>query len=342
MNLFGSGSLRGLRSPAVPRVFSGIQPSGELTLGTYLGALRRFTLDQTASTSYFCIVDLHALTVPQDPVVLRRRTLETAALYLASGIDPDRSTLFVQSHVAEHAQLAWLMECTVSMGELRRMTQFKEKSDRQAFVSAGLFTYPALMAADILLYDTDRVPVGDDQRQHLELTRDAAERFNSRYGPTFTVPAPDIARVAARVMDLQEPTRKMSKSIESPQGTVLMLDDPKAIERKFKRAVTDNDAEVRYDPAAKPGVSNLLGILAAATGSDPATLADSYTQYGPLKADTAAAVIEALAPIQTRYHELIDDPGGLRAVVAKGADKAHDVAQGTLARARDAVGLLSR
>jgi len=326
----------------VPTVFSGIQPSGELTLGTYLGALRRFVADQGDSTSYFCIVDLHAITVPQDPQVLRRRTLETAALYVATGLDPDACTLFVQSHVAEHTELAWLMECTVSVGELRRMTQFKEKSDRQEFVSAGLFTYPALMAADILLYDADRVPVGDDQRQHLELTRDAAERFNSRYGPTFTVPEADIPRVAARVMDLQEPTRKMSKSIESPQGTVLMLDDPKDIERKFKRAVTDNDAEVRYDPAAKPGVSNLLGILAAATGGDPEALAGQYSQYGPLKADTAAAVIEALRPVQQRYHELIDDPSATAEVVAKGADKARSVAAGTLARAREAVGLLPR
>jgi tryptophanyl-tRNA synthetase len=326
----------------VPRVFSGIQPSGELNLGTYLGALRRFVTDQATSTSYFCIVDLHAITVPQDPEVLRRRTLETAALYVASGLDPDACTLFVQSHVAEHSELAWLMECTVSMGELRRMTQFKEKSDRQEFVSAGLFTYPALMAADILLYDTDRVPVGDDQRQHLELTRDAAERFNSRYGPTFKVPAPDIPKVAARVMDLQEPTRKMSKSIESPQGTVLMLDDPAVIEKKFKRAVTDNDGEVRYDPATKPGVSNLLGILAAATDGDPEALAAQYTQYGPLKADTATAVIEALRPVQERYRELVGDNAALAEVVAKGADKARTVAQVTLTRAREAVGLLPR
>ncbi|MFZ6002662.1 MAG: tryptophan--tRNA ligase [Actinomycetota bacterium] len=325
----------------MPRVFSGIQPSGELTLGTYLGALRRFVTDQTTSTSYFCIVDLHAITVPQEPATLRRRTLETAALYLASGLDPDSCTLFVQSHVAEHTELAWLMECTVSVGELRRMTQFKEKSDRQEFVSAALFTYPALMAADILLYDTDRVPVGDDQRQHLELTRDAAERFNNRYGPTFTVPEPDIARFGARVMDLQEPTRKMSKSIDSPQGTVLMLDEPKDIERKFKRAVTDNDAEVRYDPRAKPGVSNLLGILASVTDSDPGALAGRYEQYGPLKADAAAAVIEALRPIQAHYNELIDDPAAVLEIVAKGADKARAVAQVTLARAREAVGLLN-
>ncbi|MGQ0830377.1 MAG: tryptophan--tRNA ligase [Microthrixaceae bacterium] len=324
----------------MPRVFSGIQPSGELTLGTYLGALRRFVGDQSASTSTFCIVDLHAITVPQDPATLRQRTLETLALYIASGLDPATCTLFVQSHVAEHTQLAWLMECTISMGELRRMTQFKEKSDRQEFVSAGLFTYPALMAADILLHDTDRVPVGDDQRQHLELTRDAAERFNSRYGPTFTVPAPDIAKVAARVMDLQEPTRKMSKSVDSPQGTVLMLDDPKDIERKFKRAVTDNDAEVRFDPATKPGVSNLLGILAAVTDRDPATIAEGYAQYGPLKTDAASAVIEALQPIQARYRDLMADPAALAALASSGATKARSVAQATLTRACEAVGLL--
>ena len=328
-----------MASASSPRVFSGIQPSGELTLGTYLGALRRFVADQAATTSVFCIVDLHAVTVPQDPAVLRARTLDTAALYLASGIDPDVSTLFVQSHVGEHAQLAWLMECTASFGELSRMTQFKEKSDQQRFVSAALFTYPALMAADILLYDTDRVPVGDDQRQHLELTRDVAERFNSRYGQTFVVPEADIPKVGARVMDLQEPTRKMSKSIESPQGTVLMADDPATIEKKFKRAVTDNDAEVRFDPATKPGVSNLLSILAAATGGDPEALAQGYEQYGPLKADTAAAVIELLRPVQARHAELSADPTALAELLTKGADRARALAEVTLARAQAAVGL---
>jgi tryptophanyl-tRNA synthetase len=326
----------------VPRVFSGIQPSGELTLGVYLGALRRFVVDQAEADALFCIVDLHALTVPQDPLMLRERTLHTAALYLASGLDPDLSTLFVQSHVHEHAELAWLMECTVSFGELRRMTQFKEKSEQHEFVSAGLFTYPALMAADILLYDADRVPVGDDQRQHLEITRDIAIRFNSRYGEVFVVPEVDIPKVAARVMDLQEPTRKMSKSIESPQGTVLMLDEPAVIERKFKRAVTDTETEVRFDPEAKPGVSNLLAILATATGEDPVALAGKYTQYGPLKADTAAAVIELLAPVQARYAELSADPGQLTAALATGAAKAQAMAAPTLRRAREAVGLLPR
>jgi tryptophanyl-tRNA synthetase len=323
----------------VPRIFSGIQPSGELTLGTYLGALRRFAADQESTTSVFCIVDLHALTTPQDPEQLRRRTLDTAAHYLASGIDPDQSTLFVQSHVAEHSQLAWLMECTTSFGELNRMTQFKDKSDRQKFVSAALFAYPALMAADILLYDTERVPVGDDQRQHLELTRDVAERFNSRYGTTFTVPAADIPSVGARVMDLQDPTRKMSKSVDSPQGTVLMTDEPATIERKFKRAVTDNDGEVRFDTAAKPGVSNLLAILAAATDANPEAVAERYTQYGPLKADAAAAVIEVLRPVQQRYTELRNDPGSLADLLAVGAERARVTASATLARAQWAVGV---
>jgi tryptophanyl-tRNA synthetase len=323
----------------VLRIFSGIQPSGELTLGTYLGALRRFVADQASTTSVFCIVDLHAITVPQDPVLLRQRTLDTGALYLASGIDPDQSTLFVQSQVAEHAQLAWLMECTASFGELSRMTQFKEKSDRQQFVSAGLFTYPALMAADILLYDTDRVPVGDDQRQHLELTRDVAERFNSRYGPTFKVPEADIPKVGARVMDLQDPMRKMSKSVDSPQGTVLMLDEPALIERKFKRAVTDNDGEVRFDPEAKPGVSNLLSVLGAATGAAPEALAERYSQYGPLKTDAAEAIIELLRPVQARHAELWADPVGLADLLAKGADRARVTAGATLERAQLAVGL---
>ncbi len=322
-----------------PHVFSGIQPTGELTLGTYLGALRRFVANQDSTQSVFCVVDLHALTVPQEPALLRERTLDTAALYLACGIDPAVSTLFVQSHVAEHSQLAWLMECTASFGELSRMTQFKEKSEQQQFVSAGLFTYPALMAADILLYDTDRVPVGDDQRQHLELTRDAAERFNSRYGHTFVVPAADIPKVGARVMDLQDPVRKMSKSIDSPQGTVLMLDEPAVIEKKFKRAVTDNDGEVRFDPKAKPGVSNLLAILGAATDSSPEALADKYTQYGPLKADAASAVVELLRPVQANYRELTADPAALRLLLGQGADRARSVASVTLARAQHAVGL---
>ena len=321
------------------RVFSGIQPSGEMTLGAYLGALRRFALHQDEDTSYFCIVDLHAITVPQDPEVLRRRTLETAALYLASGLDPDACTLFVQSHVAEHAELAWLMECTVSVGELRRMTQFKDKSTRGGFVSAALFTYPALMAADILLYDADRVPVGDDQRQHLELARDAAIRFNHRYGETFVVPEAAIPKVGARIMDLQEPTQKMSKSVSSPQGKVLVLEPSDAITRKFKRAVTDNDGDVRFDPVAKPGVSNLLSILGAVSGEAPEKIAERYTQYGPLKADAADAVVEALRPVRDRYRALAADPGAADAILEQGRAKASVIAQATMVRVRDALGL---
>ena len=322
------------------RVFSGIQPSGDLHLGNYLGALRRFVVDQHEHDSVFCIVDLHALTLPHDAAALAGKTLDAAAMYLASGLDPDVCTLFVQSHVHEHAELSWLMECNAAYGELSRMTQFKDKSARGEFISAALFTYPALMAADIVLYDTDRVPVGDDQRQHLEFARDVAERFNARFGPTFVVPQAAIAEVAARVMDLQSPENKMSKSVSSPQGTVLMLDDPKVIEKKFKRAVTDTETEVRYDVAAKPGVSNLLSILSACTGESPDALAATYTQYGPLKADTAAAVIELLAPVQARFAELKADEAELRRVLAQGAEKAQAVASVTMQRARAAVGLL--
>jgi tryptophanyl-tRNA synthetase len=322
------------------RVFSGIQPSGDLHLGNYLGALRRFVVDQHEHDSLFCIVDLHALTLPHDAEALAGKTLEAAAMYLAAGLDPSACTLFVQSHVHEHAELAWLMECNAAYGELSRMTQFKDKSARGEFVSAGLFTYPALMAADILLYDTDRVPVGDDQRQHLELARDVAIRFNGRFGETFVVPEAAIAKVGARIMDLQNPTSKMSKSVSSPQGTVLMLDPPKEIEKKFKRAVTDTETEVRFDVEAKPGVSNLLAILSACTGESPDALAGRYEQYGPLKADTAAAVIAALEPVQARYHELVDDPAELRRILADGAAKASTIAAATMTRARAAVGLL--
>jgi tryptophanyl-tRNA synthetase len=322
------------------RVFSGIQPTGELHLGNHLGAVSRWVQDQHEVDALYCIVDLHALTVPKEPELLRAKTLELAALLLAAGLDPDACTLFVQSHVTEHAQLSWLMECTASFGELRRMTQFKEKGEQSEFISAGLFTYPALQAADILLYDTDRVPVGDDQRQHLELARDLAIRFNSRYGDTFVVPEHAIPPVGARIMDLQEPTSKMSKSVDSPQGTVLVLDPPEVVAKKVKRAVTDTDGEVRYDPATKPGVSNLLSILGAVTGADPADLAGRYEQYGPLKADVAEAVVEALRPVQVRFAELAADPGETARLLAVGADKARAMAAPTLAKAMAACGLL--
>jgi tryptophanyl-tRNA synthetase len=329
-------------SPVVTRVLSGIQPTGDIHLGNYLGAVRNWVADQHAHDAYYCVVDLHALTVPRDPGELRTKTLQTASLLLAAGLDPDVCTLFLQSHVPEHPRLAWLLECTASMGELRRMTQFKDKSAKGGEESArvGLFTYPVLQAADILLYDADRVPVGEDQRQHLELCRDLATRFNGRYGATFVVPEPGIPKVGARIQDLQEPTKKMSKSAESPQGAVLLLDDPKAIERKIKRAVTDSGTDVAFDPVNRPGVSNLLTLLAVTTGRDPAAVADGYAQYGPLKADAAAAVIEYVRPLQERYRELDADPGAVTALLAKGAEKAGAVASATYDRAREAIGLL--
>jgi len=326
------------------RVFSGIQPSGDLHLGNLLGAVVNWVrrLDDPDEDATYCIVDLHAITTLKDPAELRERTTTLAQLYIAAGLDPSRCLLFAQSHVPQHCELAWLMECTASFGELSRMTQFKDKKETAEFVSAAIFTYPALMAADILLYDTDKVPVGDDQRQHVELTRDLAGRFNARYGETFVVPSHVIPPAGARIMDLQDPTSKMSKSIDSPQGTVLVLDSPATIEKKFKRAVTDSDNEVRYDVAAKPGVSNLLNIIAAATNRTPETVADEFTQYGPLKAAAAASVIELLAPIQARYAELTADPGAINEVLARGAERARERASTVLERARSAVGLTER
>jgi tryptophanyl-tRNA synthetase len=322
------------------RVFSGIQPTGEVHLGNLLGAIRNWVVDQHEADSVYCVVDLHALTIPKEPGEVRDSTLRMAQMLMAIGLDPDVCTLFVQSHVAEHTSLTWLLECTVSFGELRRMTQFKDKADRAEFVSAGLFTYPALMAADILLYDTDRVPVGDDQRQHLELARDVAIRFNSRYGDTFVVPEAAIPRAGARVMDLQDPTSKMSKSSSSPQGIIGLLEDLKSIEKKIMRAVTDTETEVRYDVAAKPGVSNLLSILAAATGRTPEDAAVGYTQYGPLKKDTAAAVVEMVRPIQQRYAELSAAPAETTRLLAKGAEKARSIASVVNERAHVNIGLL--
>ncbi len=323
------------------RVFSGIQPSGGMHLGNLLGALRNWVAYQHEHQAVYCVVDLHALTTAPDPTDLRNNTLAAASMLLSAGIDPERSVLFVQSAVGEHAELAWMMECTVGFGELRRMTQFKDKSDRTEFVSAGLFTYPALQAADILLYDTDLVPVGDDQRQHIELCRDIAERFNRRYGDTFTVPAPVIPEAGARVMDLQNPNDKMSKSLDSP-GTIGILEDPAVVARKFKRAVTDSDNEVRYDPGAKPGVSNLLGILGSVTGRSPEAVAEEYAQYGRLKADAADAVIELLTPIRDRYRDLSAEPGEVARLLETGAERARSVAAATLERARNNAGLIPR
>jgi tryptophanyl-tRNA synthetase len=312
-------------------------------LGNYLGALRNWVIGQHECDAFHGIVDLHALTVTDRPGVLGTSTLELAATLFAVGLDPEVATVFVQSHVPEHAQLGWVMECTVSYGELSRMTQFKDKSAKREadFVSAGLFTYPALQAADILLYDADEVPVGEDQRQHIEITRDIAMRFNGRFGDTFVVPKIVTPRAGAKVTDLQEPTAKMSKSSNTDAGIVYLLDEPAAILKKFKRAVTDSDGEVRFDRAEKPGVSNLIEILAACTSRTPQQVAGEYTQYGPLKADAGEAVVEILAPIQHRYHELMGDKAELSRLLRTGAEKARAVASATLERTYSNIGLLS-
>jgi len=324
------------------RVFSGIQPTGDLHLGNLLGAVQNWVEDQSSADSFYCIVDLHALTIPKAPGEVREKTVELTQVLIACGLDPELCTLFVQSHVPQHTELAWLLQCVTSMGELRRMTQFKDKSEGKDFISAGLFTYPSLQAADILLYDTDRVPVGEDQRQHIELTRDVAERFNSRYGETFVIPAATIPRAGARVMDLQEPTNKMSKSADADSGTVYVSEDLSAVAKKFKRAVTDSDGEVRYDPVTKPGVSNLLSILGAVTGRSPEETAEAYSQYGPLKADTADAVVELLRPIQARIAELRQDPERTALLLSVGADTAEVVAAAVVERAKTNIGLLPR
>jgi tryptophanyl-tRNA synthetase len=322
------------------RVLSGIAPSGSFTLGNYLGALRQWVRFQDDHDAFYCVVDLHALTEPIDPSDLRTNTLDAATNMLAIGLDPARCSLFVQSHVPEHPRLTWLLECTAGMGELARMTQYKEKAGRHETVRVGLFTYPVLMAADILLYDTAAVPVGDDQRQHIELARELAIRFNGRYGEIFTVPEGIMPTVAARVMDLQHPDQKMSKSVESPLGTIGLLDEPGEITRKVRKAVTDTDGEVRYDRAAKPGLANLLELLAAATDRTPQAAAGGYTRYGDLKNDVAEAISEMLRPVRQRRVELDTDPGYVEGVLAQGAENAHAVASDTYRRAAEAVGLL--
>jgi tryptophanyl-tRNA synthetase len=290
------------------------------------------------------IVDLHALTITEQPGILGQSTVELAAMLFAVGLDPEVATVFVQSHIHEHTELAWIMECTVSFGELSRMTQFKDKSAKREgdFISAGLFTYPALQAADILLYDANEVPVGEDQRQHIEITRDIAIRFNHRFGDTFVLPKAVHPKAGARVMDLQDPTSKMSKSAETENGIVYLLDDNTVIEKKFKRAVTDSDGVVTYDRANKPGVSNLLDILSAATGTPAEQLAESYSQYGPLKKDTGDAVIALVDPIRSRYHELMSDKGELARLIKIGNQRAREVAAQTLDRAHRAIGLMPR
>lgn len=324
------------------RILSGIQPSGDVHLGNLLGALTNWVADQHTHESFHPIVDLHAVTVPQDPAELRAATLRLAQTLMAAGLDPDVCVLFVQSHVPEHTQLAWVLECTAGFGELRRMHQFKDKSAESDFVSAGLFTYPVLQAADIVLYDADAVPVGDDQRQHVELTRDIAQRFNARYGDVLVVPEHRIPPAGARVMDLQEPTRKMSKSSGEAPGTIWLLDEPDVVRRKIRRAVTDSDAEVLFDRQAKPGVSNLLEILGAATGRPPTGVAAGYDRYGPLKEDCVEAVNEMLAPIRQRFAELRADPAETRRALRAGAGTAGEIAAATMGRVREAMGFLPR
>lgn len=321
------------------RVLSGIKPTGTMHLGNYLGALQHWVRVQDADT-FYCVVDLHALTVPMDPTELRTLTVECAAGLFAVGLDPHRATMFLQSQVPYHPRLSWLLECVASYGELLRMTQFKEKGEAQGGHRAGLLTYPVLMAADILLYDTDQVPVGDDQVQHLELARDLAERFNARYGATFTVPAAHVGATGARIMDLQSPTKKMSKSIESPQGTIDLWDSPAEIERKVKRAVTDADGEVRYDVDAKPGLANLLDIFASATGDKPAAIAARYEQYGPLKGDLAQCLVELLTPIRERFETFSADPAETLRLLEPGTERATEIAASTYQRAADAIGLV--
>lgn len=334
------------------RVFSGIKPSGEMHLGNYMGAVRRWVSGQPEAGSdaalgheqVFCVVDLHAMTVEYRPDVLTSLTRELATLLMAAGLEEDRSLLFVQSHVRAHAELTWMLNCVATMGELRRMTQFKEKSDGQESVSAGLFDYPVLMAADILLYDTAEVPVGDDQRQHVELARDLAIRFNSRFGETFVVPRATFPRVGARVMDLQDPTRKMSKSDDSPQGTILVLDPPAVVTKKIKSAVTDSGSEIRHDPREKPGVSNLLDLYAAATGTTTPQAESDFAGagYGAFKSAVAEAVVEYLRPVQERYELLSSDPDEVDRRLAAGATVAEQLADEVLARAHRSTGLLPR
>jgi tryptophanyl-tRNA synthetase len=308
-------------------------------IGNYLGAVKQWVVTQNRD-AFYCVVDLHALTLQIDPEKLREQTTDLLASYLAAGLDPDVCTVFLQSQVPYHAQLNWLLECVATYGELSRMTQFKEKAQRQEGYRVGLLTYPVLMAGDILLYEAAEVPVGDDQRQHLELTRVIAERFNNRYGRTFTVPIAVQPKVAARVMDLQEPTRKMSKSISSPLGSLYLFDTPADIEKKVRKAVTDTDNEVRFDWEHKPGLSNLLEMYSSFSGDKPDDVASRYSRYGDLKHDLAALIIESLAPIQQRYRELLADPGELHAIAMRGSLKAAEVAGPVYHRAAQAMGLL--
>jgi tryptophanyl-tRNA synthetase len=314
------------------RIFSGIRASGDKTLGNYSGGFRQYVATQEQGDAFFCVVDLHSITTPFEPDVLREATLAVAAWLFATGLDPERSTVFVQSHVQAHAEAAWLLSAVTSFGELRRMTQFKERAEEQEFVSAGLFNYPVLMAGDILLYQADIVPIGDDQRQHLELARNIAERFNSRFGETFKVPDGVFPDEGARVRNLQEPERLMSTTRGAPQGVVRMIDPPDVVRKKFKTAVTDSGTEVRHDPDEKPGVSNLIEIMAVVTGSSIAEVEAQFDGqgYGAFKEGVAEAVVELFAPIQQRYEELRADEAELRRLLARGAEKAREASAPTL------------
>ncbi|MFF9575985.1 tryptophan--tRNA ligase [Streptomyces rubiginosohelvolus] len=326
-------------------MLSGIQPTaGSFHLGNYLGAVRQWVALQESHDAFYMVVDLHAITVPQDPAELRANTRLAVAQLLAAGLDPERCTLFVQSQVPEHAQLGWVMNCLTGFGEASRMTQFKDKSAKQGAdrATVGLFTYPVLQVADILLYQADQVPVGGDQRQHIELTRDLAERFNGRYGQTFTVPAPYILKETAKILDLQDPAVKMSKSASTPKGLINLLDDPKVTAKKVKSAVTDTDTVIRFDEEKKPGVSNLLTILSTLSGSPVEDLERSYEGkgYGALKTDLAEAMVEFVTPFRARTQEYLDDPETLDSILAKGAEKARAVAAETLAQTYDRMGFL--
>ena len=332
-----------MSSDSRPTVLSGIQPSGKLTLGNYLGALKNWIALQDQYDCYYTLVDMHTITVRQSPEELRARCYEFLGIYLACGLDPVKSVLFVQSHVAAHARLAWVLNCYTQMGELGRMTQFKDKSGKHADnINAGLFDYPVLMAADILLYGAEQVPVGDDQKQHLELTRDVAMRFNNLYGETLQVPEPLIPKVGARIMGLQEPTAKMSKSDKAETNAIYLLDGPDVITRKLKRAVTDSEGEVRYDPQAKPGVANLLQILSAVTGEQIEAIVQRMQGqgYGNFKKEVADAVVALLEPLQQRYQDIQDDRDGLRRVLAEGAERASARADETLKKVHEAIGFI--
>jgi tryptophanyl-tRNA synthetase len=322
------------------RIFSGIQPTGAKHLGNYIGAIRNYVALQERGEAFFCIVDLHSITTEYDPDELRESTLSLAALLFASGLDPDRCTLFVQSHVRAHAEAAWLLGSVTSFGELRRMTQFKDKAEQQEFVSAGLFTYPVLQVGDIVLYQADVVPVGEDQRQHLELSRNVAERFNARYGETFKVPDVMIPEVGGKVMDLQEPTKKMSTTGGTPQGTVGVLDPPETIRKKFRSAVTDSGTDVRHDPTEKAGISNLIEILSIMGGDEIPAIEVRYDGggYGTFKSDVAEAVVAVLDPIRTRYEELRSDEAQLHALLSRGAEKAREVSAPTLEQMYERMG----